>query len=179
MNDNQTAKIFQMPRKSYDSPSVEPLAQDKSENVRNHKFKSLNEETVDLKNWQNTLHELAASVEAEGDEMEELKEKIHEIDKKISLIEERVKKLDQLPSGSEIKQIVSEVIDSKNLVSIDKMELETTKMVSEIIDSKNKNLASIDKMELAITNSRNVQIIWTVGTIVAVVSLAVAAIKLL
>ncbi|PGM91637.1 hypothetical protein CN958_17915 [Bacillus cereus] len=83
--------------------------------------------------------------------MEELKEKMHEMDKKISLIEERVKRLDKLPSGPEIKQMVSEVIDSKNLANMDKVELEMTK-------------------------SRNVQIIWTIGTIITVV---VAAIKLL
>ncbi|WP_257155425.1 hypothetical protein [Bacillus cereus] len=127
-------------------PSVDSLVQDK-----NYKLNSLNEETVDLRNWQNALHELAASVEGEGDEMEELKEKMHEMDKKISLIEERVKRLDKLPSGPEIKQMVSEVIDSKNLANMDKVELEMTK-------------------------SRNVQIIWTIGTIITVV---VAAIKLL
>ncbi|MBJ8054106.1 hypothetical protein JDS87_19645 [Bacillus cereus] len=86
--------------------------------------------------------------------MEELKKKVYEMDKKITLIEERAKKLESVPSGLEMKQIISDVIDSKNLVSVDKLELEIIK-------------------------SRNTQVLWTIGTIISIVSLGVAVIKLL
>ncbi|MBK5506637.1 hypothetical protein JFT97_19545 [Bacillus sp. TH12] len=86
--------------------------------------------------------------------MEDLKNKVHEMDKKLAIIEERTKKLDDLPTAMEIKQIISDVIDSKNL-------------------------ATVDKVELEITKSRNIQLVWTIGTILTVVSLAVAAVKLL
>ncbi|PGU49033.1 hypothetical protein COD70_30985, partial [Bacillus cereus] len=76
------------------------------------------------------------------------------ITKKINLIEERAKKLESVPSGLEMKQIISDVIDSKNLVSVDKLELEIIK-------------------------SRNTQVLWTIGTIILIVSLGVAVIKLL
>ncbi|SEB13767.1 hypothetical protein SAMN04488146_1101 [Bacillus nitratireducens] len=74
--------------------------------------------------------------------------------KKINLIEERAKKLESVPSGLEMKQIISDVIDSRNLVSVDKLELEIIK-------------------------SRNTQVLWTIGTIILIVSLGVAVIKLL
>ncbi|PEB77744.1 hypothetical protein CON53_31020 [Bacillus cereus] len=72
----------------------------------------------------------------------------------MNLIEERAKKLESVPSGLEMKQIISDVIDSKNLVSVDKLELEIIK-------------------------SRNTQVLWTIGTIILIVSLGVAVIKLL
>lgn len=160
MNNNQTAKIYVMP-KQRDLPSADSNAQDGNENVRYYKLNQLNEEIADLRNEKNVLYEMllsqekvAASVEEEDDGMEDLKKKIHEMDKKISVIEERVKRLDNLPSGLEIKQIISEAIDSKNL-------------------------ASVDKVELEITKSRNIQILWTIGTIIGVVSLAATIIKLL
>ncbi|OOR53267.1 hypothetical protein BGP34_28260 [Bacillus mycoides] len=59
-----------------------------------------------------------------------------------------------MPSGLEMKQIISDVIDSKNLVSVDKLELEIIK-------------------------SRNTQVLWTIVTIISIVSLGVAVIKLL
>ncbi|PEC70900.1 hypothetical protein CON25_25555 [Bacillus thuringiensis] len=86
--------------------------------------------------------------------MEDLKNKVHDMDKRLAIIEERTKKLDDLPTAIEIKQIISEVID-------------------------NKNLATVDKVELEINKSRNIQLTWTITTIIAVVSLAVAALKLL
>ncbi|OJE45073.1 hypothetical protein BAQ49_07660 [Bacillus proteolyticus] len=76
------------------------------------------------------------------------------MDKRLAIIEERTKKLDDLPTAMEIKQIISDVIDGKNL-------------------------ATVDKVELEINKSRNVQLTWTIGTIIAVVSLAVAVLKLL
>ncbi|HFK1753502.1 TPA: hypothetical protein ACGXP3_003922 [Bacillus cereus] len=160
MNNNQTAKIYVMPKQS-DLLSADSNAQDGNENVRYYKLNQLNEEIADLRNEKNVLYEMllsqekvAASVEEEDDGMEDLKKKIHEMDKKISVIEERVKRLDNLPSGLEIKQIISEAIDSKNL-------------------------ASVDKVELEITKSRNIQILWTIGTIIGVVSLAATIMKLL
>ncbi|WP_242491257.1 hypothetical protein [Bacillus cereus] len=130
-------------------------------NIHNYKLNELNEGIVVLRNEQNELHEMllsqeavAASIEGAGDDMEELKKKVYEMDKKITLIEERAKKLESVPSGLEMKQIISDVIDSKNLVSVDKLELEIIK-------------------------SRNTQVLWTIGTIISIVSLGVAVIKLL
>ncbi|WP_233152510.1 hypothetical protein [Bacillus mycoides] len=62
--------------------------------------------------------------------------------------------MESVPSGLEMKQIISDVIDSKNLVSVDKLELEIIK-------------------------SRNTQVLWTIVTIISIVSLGVAVIKLL
>lgn len=85
----------------------------------------------------------------EDDNMYELKEvveKLNSLEKKVAVIEERTKKLEDIPTKSEIKNIVIEAIESKKIP--------------------NKS-----EVELQITKSKNTQIVWTVGTIIAVLSI--------
>ncbi len=160
MKSDQSAKVYKMPQ-SQELSNILPFSQNDKKNIHNYKLNELNEGIVVLRNEQNELHEMllsqesiAASIEGGSEDMEELKKKVYEMDKKITLIEERAKKLESMPSGLEMKQIISDVIDSKNLVSVDKLELEIIK-------------------------SRNTQVLWTIGTIISIVSLSVAVIKLL
>lgn len=76
----------------------------------------------------------------------EVVEKLNSLEKKVAVIEERTKKLEDIPTKSEIKNIVIEAIESKKIP--------------------NKS-----EVELQITKSKNTQIVWTVGTIIAVLSI--------
>ncbi|MGG1137223.1 hypothetical protein [Bacillus mycoides] len=161
LDSNQTATVYVLHAERNKS-SIGVNNKGRKESIRRYTLnRSLEEEVAYLRNEQKALHEMlvsreeiASSFEGGGNEMEDLKNKVHEMDKKLAIIEERTKKLDDLPTAMEIKQIISDVIDSKNL-------------------------ATVDKVELEITKSRNIQLVWTIGTILTVVSLAVAAVKLL
>lgn len=85
------------------------------------------------------------------EELENIMEKINEIDKKVAVIEERTKKLDDLPTKSEVKNIVIEAIESKNI-------------------------PSKTEVELNISRARNAQIIWTAGIVTTAVTIAVTII---
>lgn len=157
----ESATIYKFPAKD-NIPSIDAYNRGRSESIHLYTLnQAIKREINDLRNKHRELHEMfvsrgetAASFEEGGNGMEDLKRQVNEIDKKIAVIEERTKKLDDLPTAMEIKQIVSDVIDSKNL-------------------------ATVDKVELEITKSRNIQLIWTIGTIITVTGLAVAIIKLL
>ncbi|WP_255257349.1 hypothetical protein [Bacillus thuringiensis] len=161
LDSNQTATVYVLNAERNKSSIG---ANNKVRKERIHRYKlnqSLEEEVAYLRNEQKALHEMlvsreeiASSYEGDSKDMEDLKNKVHDMDKRLAIIEERTKKLDDLPTAIEIKQIISEVID-------------------------NKNLATVDKVELEINKSRNIQLTWTITTIIAVVSLAVAALKLL
>ncbi|TWL57686.1 hypothetical protein CHCC15325_1936 [Bacillus licheniformis] len=85
--------------------------------------------------------------------MEKIQEKLSEIDKKVAVIEERTKKIDNLPTKEEMKNLISETIS-------------------------NSGIATKEHVELKIISSRNVQIVWTIATFIALASATIAAIKL-
>ncbi|KKB91984.1 hypothetical protein WB24_11945 [Bacillus sp. CMAA 1185] len=74
--------------------------------------------------------------------MEKILEKVNEIDKKVAVIEERTKKLDNLATKDEIKTLISEAIT-------------------------NSGMATKEHVELKIVSSRNAIILWTIGTVIA------------
>ncbi|WP_244159099.1 hypothetical protein [Bacillus proteolyticus] len=161
VDSNQTATVYVL-NDERNKFSIGANNKGRKESIHRYTLhQSLEEEVAYLKNEQKALYEMlvsreeiASSFEGDDNDMEDLKNKIHDMDKRLAIIEERTKKLDDLPTAMEIKQIISDVIDGKNL-------------------------ATVDKVELEINKSRNVQLTWTIGTIIAVVSLAVAVLKLL
>lgn len=92
--------------------------------------------------------EIAYSFDGGDIRMEQLKEKINDIDKKLAVLEERTKKLDDLPTRDELKNIVYDSIERKEL-------------------------ATKSDVELQVIKARNTQIIWTVGTIAVVAGVIV------
>ncbi|AKE24346.1 MULTISPECIES: hypothetical protein [Bacillus] len=84
----------------------------------------------------------ASSQNGGGDIMEKILEKVNEIDKKVAVIEERTKKLDNLATKDEIKTLISEAIT-------------------------NSGMATKEHVELKIVSSRNAIILWTIGTVIA------------
>ncbi|ASB90812.1 MULTISPECIES: hypothetical protein [Bacillus] len=97
--------------------------------------------------------QLASSENGGGEMMEKIQEKLSEIDKKVAVIEERTKKIDNLPTKEEMKNLISETIS-------------------------NSGIATKEHVELKIISSRNVQIVWTIATFIALASATIAAIKL-
>lgn len=158
----KSATIYTLPINKKNIPSIDTQGRDRNDGTYLYTLsQTVKAEITDLKNKHKELHdilvsreEMAASFEEGGSDMEDLKKQVSEMDKKIAVLEERTKKLDDLPTAIEIKQIISDVIDSKNL-------------------------ATVDKVELEITKSRNIQLVWTIGTIVTVTGLALAVIKLI
>lgn len=65
--------------------------------------------------------------------MEELKEKIYEIDKKMAVIEERTKKIDNLPTRDEMRFLISDVISNSNFATKEHVEVKVEKARNAII----------------------------------------------
>ncbi|MFJ7585655.1 hypothetical protein [Bacillus cereus] len=111
----------------------------------------INDLRADLENVKNQLsvfNEIAYAQGGSNLDMEQLKEKINDIDRKVAILEERTKRLDSLPTRDEMKNIVFDTLENKNLVTN-------------------------SEVELQIIKSRNTQIIWTIGTVIAAVGIIV------
>ncbi|KAA6448588.1 hypothetical protein [Bacillus swezeyi] len=97
--------------------------------------------------------QLASSENGGGEMMEKIQGKLSEIDKKVAVIEERTKRIDNLPTKDEMKTLITETIS-------------------------NLDVATKEHVELKVVSSRNTMIVWTIATFFALVSATVAAIKL-
>lgn len=106
------------------------------------------EELHMLKNQISAVYEIGPTREGDENGMEQLRDKINDIDKKVAILEERTKILSDLPTRDEMKNIV-----------LDSLE--------------NKNLATRSDVELQVLKSRNTQILWTIGTVIAAVGVLV------
>ncbi|KZN96178.1 hypothetical protein AZI98_08940 [Aeribacillus pallidus] len=103
---------------------------------------TIRSELFSIKELIKTFVETASGHQRNGgeNEMEQIKEKIYELDKKISVIEERTRKIENIPTKDEMKFLISEVID-------------------------NKNLPTRSDVESKISNARTQQILWTIAII--------------
>jgi len=131
-------------------------------------IKEIKDELHNLINEFSIVNEIAYTNEGSDLIMEQLKERLNDIDKKVSVLEERTKHLDKLPSKDEMARLLAESKEDmlekiENLLK-DKPSSDKTKLiVDEVITSK--KLASEQDVELQVTKARNVQIIWTVSTL--------------
>lgn len=93
--------------------------------------------------------EAASGLIEDGSEynLEKINEKINDIDKKVAVLEDRTKKLDNIPTKDEIKNIISDVLD-------------------------NKGLATKDFVKLEIEKGKNAQIRWTISIVLTIVTVA-------
>lgn len=82
------------------------------------------------------------------EKLEHTTEKLHSVEKSVAVIEEKIKKLDSIPTTSEIQNIISNTIDRKNLPSKSDVKLQVIK-------------------------ARNTQITWTIGTIIAAATIII------
>ncbi|QII50484.1 hypothetical protein G3M81_17890 [Bacillus paralicheniformis] len=111
----------------------------------------------DIKQIKETIEaysQLASSKNGGEEMMERIQEKLSEIDKKVAVIEERTKKIDNLPTKEEMRILITETIS-------------------------NLEIATKEHVELKVVSSRNTIILWTIGTFIALVSITATIIKLL
>lgn len=99
-----------------------------------------------------SIKEIASS--KEGDEvMEKIHDKINNLEKDVAVLVERTKKLDDIPTREEMKNIITDVLDSRT-----------------------KDMASKSDVKLEISNARTTQILWTIGSVLTVVTIATSII---
>lgn len=127
--------------------------------------------------------EVSGTVE-EGDYfMDKLVEKLTDIDRRLSVIEEKSKKIDQIANKEETKLMIIENINNRDIPTVEGIK----NIVSETIENKNKgienSLSALDEkivtqsdLDLAIYKAKNSQLLWTVGTIITVISIATTVI---
>lgn len=111
-------------------------------------LEEIQEQLTHIKEALDAYIQISGSTNEGGGDMEKIFDKISEIDKKVAVLEEKSKKLDALPTRDEIKNIITDSLNGKDL---------STK----------------SEVELQIVNARNTQIIWTVATVLTAVGLII------
>jgi hypothetical protein len=148
------------------------------ETEENSEIHNLKNELMELK--ENFLAFLENASHNEGDstmDIDNLKEKINDIDKKVSILEERTKHLEKIPSRDEMIRLLSEstkeIVEKMDEKLKDKPSIDKTKItVDEILTSK--RIPNEQFVETQVTKARNAQILWTIGAL----SIGVAVIGL-
>ncbi len=143
----------------------------------------LRSEIEAMKSIVKNKEEVSGTVE-EGDYfMDKLVEKLTDIDRRLSVIEEKSKKIDQIANKEETKLMIIENINNRDIPTVEGIK----NIVSETIENKNKgienSLSALDEkivtqsdLDLAIYKAKNSQLLWTVGTIITVISIATTVI---
>lgn len=126
----------------------ENYSEDKNEENLSLEFSDFKKELQELKELLFPSDTASGLNDWSESNMEQVMEKLNDIDKKVAVLEERTKKLDNLPTKEEIKNIITESIS-------------------------NTDIASKSDVELAVVKSRNTQLVWTVGSILAAVGVIV------